>query len=186
MEKSRDQILLERFQENPEKAFPDVFQAYYSLMCNQVYRILGNPSEVEDVVQDIFLELWRKKRQLKINTSMPAYLKSMARTRTLNSIRDKKMRWKETEDVLLNVESKSLESADLLEFKDFESMVNNALEKLPPKCKIVFGLSRYEEMTNKEIAAQLEISPKTVENQITRALKKIKSAISHYKTKHDI
>ena len=173
--------LLARFQEDPEKAFPDVFRAYYATVCNQVYRILGNPSEVEDVAQDIFYELFQKKNQLTIRSSLGSYLKQMARTRTLNHIRNRKWKWKEDESVLENVRDRSVSVELKMDSVRLEEHLSGAIDNLPPKCRMIFGLKRFEGMGNKEIARQLDISVKTVENQMTTALKRLKSAYSQYR-----
>ena len=179
MDESNHQKLLLAFQSNPDKAFPEVFDTYYPLVCNQVYSILGLQTEVEDVAQEIFYELWKKRYQLKIKSSLPAYLKKMASTRSLNHIRDKKMKWSESDDVLENFTSNEIGIDDKIGLGDLENRITKAIDALPPKCRTVFTLSRFEDIKNKEIAAQLDISIKTVENQITRALKGIKSAIGH-------
>ena len=181
MRESTDQVLLFDFQTNPDEAFQRVFDAYYSLVCSQIYKVLGQPSDVEDVAQEIFYELWKKRHQLEIKSSLPAYLKKMAHTRTLNFIRNKKMRWKESDEVLANEPSNDSSMDERLAHEELDQLITQTVNELPPKCRTVFALSRYEELSNKEIATKLDISIKTVENQITRALKGLKSAISHYR-----
>ncbi len=176
-----EEKLLARFQEDPEKAFPDVFRAYYSTVCDQVYRVLGNPSEVEDVAQDIFYELYQKKDQLMIRSSLRAYLKRMARTRTLNHIRDKKWKWKEDESVLDHVQDRDAPVEMKMDAGKLREYLHAAIDRLPPKCRIIFGLKRFEGMSNREIADQLGISVKTVENQMTTALKRLTSAYRQYR-----
>lgn len=175
-----EEKLLARFQKDPEKAFPDVFRTYYSAVCNQVYRILGNAAEVEDVAQDIFYELYQKRDQLMIRSSLGAYLNRMARTRTLNHIRDKKWKWKEDESVLENVSDSAASVEIKMDARELSKHLTEAIDRLPPRCRMIFGLKRFEGMSNMEIAEQLDISVKTVENQMTTALKRLKSAYSQY------
>ena len=151
-----DEKLLARFQKDPEKAFPDVFRVYYSAVCSQVYRILGNASEVEDVAQDIFFELYQKKNHLTIRSSLRAYLNQMARTRTLNHIRNKKWKWKEDEAVLEKIEDRKATVDMKMEAESLEEHLSAAIDGLPPKCRLIFGLRRFEGMSTREIADQLE------------------------------
>lgn len=157
-----------------------MFDTYYALVCSQIYKVLGDPSEVEDIAQEIFFELWKKRDHLDIKSSIGAYLKQMARTRTLNHIRNRKIKWQEDESVLLDIASIQASVTDELEGQDVKIFITKAIDALPPKCRMIFSLSRFEDMTNREIAEQLGISIKTVENQMTKALKSLKSAIGHY------
>jgi len=177
----KEESLLNQFQSNPGEAFPEVFKTYYSLVCDQIYRVLGNPREVEDIAQEVFFELYQKRNRLTINSSLGAYLKRMAHTRTLNHIRDKKMKWKEDETILLQVSDPDPAIDQKLEVGELDEFMTNAIDQLPAKCRIIFGLKRFEGLSNRAIAEKLDISIKTVENQMTTALKRLKSALSHYK-----
>ena len=176
-----EEALLLKFQEDPDQAFAEVFNTYYALVCDRIYRVLGNPVEVEDIAQEIFYELFQKRHSLKIQSSLPAYLRRMAHTRTVNHIRDKKIKWKEDETALAYIPDPESRIEQHMDARDLEQYMTRAIDQLPPKCRLIFSLRRFEEMTNKEISEELGISIKTVENQMTTALKKLKSALSQYK-----
>lgn len=175
-----EENLLVQFRNDPERAFPKVFRRYYAMVCDKIYRVLGNPSEVEDIAQDIFFELYQKRDQLEIKSSIPAYLRRMAHTRTLNHIRDKKWKWKEDEEVLERFSDHAPAPNEVLAAEDMNAHMSAAIDKLPEKCRLIFGLKRFEGMSNRQIAEQLGISVKTVENQMTTALKRLKSAYRQY------
>ena len=158
-----------------------VFKAHYAMVCSTIYRLLKDKIKTEDVAQDLFAELWQKRDQLHIHTSEAAYLRRMAVSRALNYIRDsKKHIWDTLDDpdapfagpVILPEAVSNMEEAEL------RTKLEGAIQELPEKCRIVFLLSRVEELSYAEIAAQLGISAKTVENQIGKALKLLRQAIA--------
>lgn len=158
-----------------------LFKAHYNMVCTTIYRLLKDREKTEDVAQELFAELWQKREQLHIHTSESAYLRRMAVSRALNYIRDsRKHHWNTLDDpdspvtgpVVLPEVIASMEEAEL------KARLDKAIESLPEKCRIVFLLSRMEELSYAEIAAQLGISSKTVENQIGKALKLLRLAIA--------
>jgi RNA polymerase sigma-70 factor (ECF subfamily) len=157
-----------------------LFKAYYNMVCSTIFRLLKDKVKTEDVAQDLFAELWQKRDQLHIHTSEAAYLRRMAVSRALNYIRDsKKHNWDTLDDpdspfvgpVVMPDVVTSMDEAELRQRLDV------AIQQLPEKCRIVFLLSRTEELSYAEIASQLGISVKTVENQIGKALKLLRLAI---------
>lgn len=150
------------------------------MVCSTIFRLLKDKDKTEDVAQDLFAELWQKRDQLHIHTSEAAYLRRMAVSRALNFIRDsKRHNWDTLDDpdspfvgptVMPDVVS-SMDEAEL------RKRLEQAIQQLPEKCRIVFLLSRTEELSYAEIAAQLGISVKTVENQIGKALKLLRLSI---------
>jgi RNA polymerase sigma-70 factor (ECF subfamily) len=128
----------------------------------------------QDVVQEVFIHIWEKRDELNIQTTIEGYLVRSTINRALNYIeKNKKVRKVELKD---HLEFEALENNDsITEFDNrvFEELIHQALDGLPAKCKAIFILSRFENMKNKEISAHLEISVKTVENQITIALSRL-------------
>ncbi len=174
-----DQELKDLMQADGEKAIELLFQMYYAYLCQAVYKILGDPSLVEDLVQDVFYELWRKKDQLNINISIKAYLRRAAVNKALNFIRDQKIKF-EDEDRAPVQESKINSVVQKMEAAELQSRIDEVIDGLPDRCRVVFVLSRYEEMSYQEIADQLDISVKTVENQVSKALKILRAELSGY------
>jgi len=170
-----DNKILSLFDEDPKQALGILFDKYYGYLSNQVFFILKDEYETEDVLQDLFMELWKKKSLLKnIKSSLKFYLKRAATNRALNKIKGKKP-FEE-----LNVEEgvkKRIQQPNLSEIGELELRIENGINSLPPKCKDIFNLSREEGLSYKEIAAKLEISTKTVENQIGKALKILRKKV---------
>ncbi len=163
-----------------ESAAEALFKKYYSDVCYAVYRIIPDVARSEDIAQEVFLEIWRKKDTLNIKTSVKAYLKRAGVNKALNYIRANKVKFEDDDSYEMQTLSIRDHSSDI-EAQDLQNIVDEAIESLPPKCRTVFSLSRFEELSYKEIAEKLDISVKTVENQIGKALKILRLAVEAYK-----
>jgi len=174
-----DQELITNLQKGNEQAMDILFHRHYSFICKSVYRILKDTNLAEDIAQEVFFGLWKKRESLNITTSVQAYLKRAAINKSLNFIRDQKVKLDDEEKmpVLSNRESTTQQQ---LEAEDLQKLINTTIDSLPEKCRLVFTLSRFEEMSYKEIAKELDISIKTVENQISKALKVLRAALSQH------
>lgn len=153
-----------------------LYQKYYNILCSQVFHILKDRIVTEDIVQEVFAEIWKKREELNINQSIEGYLKRACRNRSLNYIRDNKIKW-EDDSQLINLQDSTVSTVDKLSVIELEKEIKEGVMTLPEKCGIVFSLSRYEEMSYLEIAQELGISVKTVENQISKALKILREKI---------
>lgn len=165
---------------NEEGVIDLLFREHYTHVCKAAYRILPDGNLIEDMAQDVFFELWKKRETININSSIGAYLKRAVINKTLNYIRSQKMKFSDVE----NHQQEFNTAADALtglETEELSQVLYKAIDDLPNKCRIVFSLSRFEEMTYQEIAKQLDISPKTVENQISKALRLLRQALAEYR-----
>ncbi len=162
--------------------FEDLFKKYYPFVCIIVHKYVADKTKVEDITQEIFTELWVKRDQILIHSSVAAYLRRMAVSRTLNFLRDsKKYNWDDLDsqvEMMPVVGYHQPEAILMLDEEELKKKLGNAIEKLPEKCRIVFVMSRYDELSYAEIAENLDISIKTVENQIGKALKYLRMAIN--------
>ncbi|MBR9921947.1 MAG: RNA polymerase sigma-70 factor [Bacteroidetes bacterium] len=181
--KATDQELMRALAKGQEEAMEVIFRKYYTGICQAAYRILPDPAVAEDLAQDVLLELWRRRDELHISGSISAYLRRAVVNRALNYIRDQRLKLKEGEDAI-NDSGEDAKAVALLESKDLEKQIDQAIENLPDRCRLVFVLSRFEELTYAEIAEKLDISVKTVENQISKALKLLRKALAPYTDKN--
>ena len=178
----KDQELIAMLHQNDDEAISLIFRQYYPFICKVVLRILKDDKLAEDLAQDVFFELWKKRKKLRITTSLKAYLRRAARNKTLNFIRDQKIKFeqeeqnKEIASTLVNINQK-------IEGEELKAIIHKTIDNLPERCGLIFSLSRFEEMSYKEIANQLNISVKTVENQISKALKSLRIAVKPYISK---
>lgn len=164
------------FNSDPKQAFELIYDQYYNMLCNYSLRITYDRNSAEDVVQEVILELWNRKDKLSPDTAVIPYLKRSVYNRSLNLVRSKAMNF-DSDDGLINKTDNS-PGADLeLIGDEMNNKINDIVASLPERCRIVFALSRYEEKSYKEIAKELDISIKTVENQISKALKILKKKL---------
>jgi RNA polymerase sigma-70 factor (ECF subfamily) len=144
--------------------------------------------DAEDIVQDVFLELYEKYDSLSFRVNMPAYVFTTVKNRCIDHLRRKIVNQESVDymqsEYLLTLRMKfdSLEilDDDILMDSNLEERIENALNKLPEKCRIIFIKHKIEGMKLKEIAEELQLSSKTIENQMTIAYKKLKEDLKDY------
>jgi len=156
-----------------EKEFEVLFKKQFASLCNLAFTLVKNSDIAKDVVQQVFIKLWHKKQEISIQTSIEAYLYRMVINTALNQIeKDKKYtRLDDHPAELMNHETKNLEDNTN---EEREKKVRDAIDELPRQCQTVFYLSRFGDLSNKEIAIKLGISVKAVEKHITIALKSLR------------
>lgn len=166
--------------EGNQIAFEMIFKTYYKPLCHYAHSFLNDKNEAEEVVQATFIKIWEKKNELNVQSSLKAYLYSMVRNGCLNVIKHEKVKQLHAKWHVQETER----SRDLVEEKvlsnDLESKIYLAMKALPEQCRLVFQLSRFEELKYQEIADQLQISVKTVENQMGKALKIMRTQLKEY------
>ena len=168
MKEFNDRLLLELLKKDDEKVFSHLFESYYVPLCRYARLILKSEQPAEEVVMNVFIYIWENRTRIEIKSSLCAYLFRSVRNRCINYLRDN------APSVYL---SDAMVELCCEENRDME-VIEEAILSLPDKCRDVFLKSRNEEMSNREIAEQLNISVKTVEAQITKALKAIRSYIT--------
>jgi len=160
--------------------FDFVFHYYYSGLCAYAEKILNDPNASEDIVQDLFFTLWIKHNQIQISSSLKNYLFSAVRNRSLDYLKKEKRKIHNGDATVdLHNHSENLSTFWFAE-SEMEKLVEKSLNKLPPRCREIFTLSRFEGHNNQEIAEQLNISKRTVELQISNALKVLRKDLSPY------
>ena len=161
-------------------AFEMIFKTYYQPLCNYAYSFVQDRDEAEEIVQATFLSVWEKRDNLTIHTGVKPYLYAMVRNAALNVIKHEKIKQQHAA-VEIAVAEKSVESVTRTVIaSELEDRIYKALNKLPEQCRLVFKLSRFEELKYSEIAEQLNISVKTVENQMGKALKIMREQLKDY------
>ncbi|WP_109829342.1 RNA polymerase sigma-70 factor [Reichenbachiella versicolor] len=159
------------------RTFEKVFKEYYSPLTNFAYQYLRDHEEAEEIVQETFSKVWSKKSDLEIKTNIKSYLFGAVRNACLNNLKHQKI-IREHENYEMHRDHS--DSTDFMELDDLQKQIDSALEELPEKCRQIFIMSRYEEKKYREIADELKISVKTVETQMSRALKVMRKALQQY------
>lgn len=165
---------------NNQREFQEIYHKHFNGLANYAYSVLKDKDAAKDVVQDVFLDLWNKRETLSIQTSLEAYLVRAVKFKSIDFIRKDKTK----QQYVANMTPSSVPMTEDHNDNDDEQTANRkkqlsyAIAQLPTKCRQVFLLSRLSGYTYKEIAEEMNISPKTVENQISRALKLLRQKIS--------
>jgi len=175
-----DKHILESIQQNDEQVFETFFKTYYERLCNYANTILNDMDEAEEMVQNAFLTIWEKRTSIEVHTSLKSYLYRAVYNSSLNHVKHLKVQ-RRHEAFYKNTATVDHENAtEQLMENELHKMAQKAIEELPPQCQMVFKLSRYENLSYTEIAAQMNISVKTVENHIIRALKVLRVKLKDY------
>lgn len=174
--KEQESSLLEQLKDGSNRAFRKLFDAYYKYLTVTAYRYLNDGEKAKDMAQDAFVELWNRRESLNINTGLKAYLRQAVVNKCLNYLKREK-RIDFSEPTALPETPEAPLATQNLEADETKKAIQKAIDTLPDRCRIIFCMSRFEEKSHKEIAAELDISTKTIENQITRALKVLRAAL---------
>lgn len=179
--KKTDETIALQLKANDQSAFQSVFKDNYAAVCKTIRRFIRETNTVEDLAQDVFVRFWEKRHKIEIKTSIGAYLYRMAINEALTYIRKQK-RFQEDNIDDFSFSSNESSTDQVMEGEELKVKIKRAIDSLPPKCRTVFLLSRYEELSYKEIAAKLEISVKTVENQMGKALRVMREKLKDHLT----
>jgi RNA polymerase sigma-70 factor, ECF subfamily len=149
-----------------------IFYQYYDTLVRFATPILKSEDAARDTVQEVFLNIWRLREQLQVDLNLKAYLFTSVRNKSFNVLKKhEKEAWlSDDAEVLDRIAGNRNATQDLITDRLLQRSLDQALNKIPPKCRQVFHLSRFEGFSYKQIASCLEISEKTVENQMGKAL----------------
>ncbi|WP_020528262.1 RNA polymerase sigma-70 factor [Flexithrix dorotheae] len=169
-----DDKLLFLIQKDDEDAFLEIYQRYWSKLYNYAFNVIRKTQVCEDIIQEIFVDLWLKKKEVLIS-NLSAYLFKSVKFQIFKFLRHQEVEQRHLQTInkikLVN------ETENLINLQDLEIILNESITNLPNKCREIFYLSRFEQKSHQEIADQLGISVQTVKNQISKALKLLKASI---------
>lgn len=179
--------LLRRLKNDDDVSFKVIFNKYYPRLYYFVLEFLPFDDIAENIVQDIFLTLWKKRHDLIDDTNLGAYLFTVAKNSCLYTLRSERYRRKifpersfDMVEVDSNITALSIIDSSVYTFDEIEQIIEKTLDELPPQCRRVFVLSRFEEKKNREIAEELDISVKVVEKHISKGIKAFRVALKDY------
>lgn len=178
--KLSEEELVACLQQDKLNAFKEIYARYWRKLFSAAFKRLKNKDLSEEIVQELFTNLWVKRHSLHLENGVAAYLYTSVSHYVIDYYRKELVREKYRQQfkVIHNDMDNSTEESILL--KDLTETIESEISQLPDKCRSVFELSRKEHKSNKEIALYLGISEKTVENHLTKALKKLHLGLSHY------
>jgi RNA polymerase sigma-70 factor (ECF subfamily) len=164
---------------NHSTEFEALFKSHYAMLVGYARKLLHEQEQAEDVVQQLFVNLWEKRESIEVGGSWKSYLLRSTHNSCLNQIKHQKIK---TEHVQHSLATEAIsEQRDLLEEQEFNQKVKHAVQSLPPQCKKIFLMSRLQGKKYNQIANELNLSVKTIENQMGKALKVLREEL---KTQH--
>ena len=176
----QDKELLELVTNGSRPAFGELYTRYKGSLLRYCKQFLKDETGSEDVVHDIFLQLWERRDSLKTIVSFPGYLHTLAQNRILNMFRQFDVHSRFAQHIIMNKKDSTNETEDLIIDNDYAKLLNNAIESLSPRQKEIFQLSRIQGLTYREISELMQISLDTVQEHASLALKKIKGYLKQH------
>ena len=176
---------IDLLQRGNKSEFERVYVEFFDVLFALGVQYTSDASVAESIVQDVFLKLWEVKENLLPQTNIRNFLYTLTKNICLNHLRSQKTVWKHLNQVKQYEYDYAIESLNrigdsYLEFKELADKVDQAIGKLPDDLKIIFSLSRFEDLKYREIAEKLNISEKTVEAKMTKALKLLRKELKDY------
>lgn len=154
-----------------ESAFEQVFKKYFKNLHAYAFTILKDEDDAEEMVQQVFFKLWERTETISISGSVAAYLYRAVHNESLNHLKHLKVRSDHRLHVAYTMKNETDHASKKLMNSELEAKLHAALNDLPEQCRSIFQMSRFDDMKYREIADKLDISIKTVENQMGKALK---------------
>ncbi|MDN5216862.1 RNA polymerase sigma-70 factor [Fulvivirgaceae bacterium BMA12] len=172
-----DQELLDFLSQNNRFAYNEIYNRYWEELFRFAYSILSDKDTVKDILQEVFINIWQRRQQVSIS-HLGGYLFQAVKLKVLEHLRNGKIRQQHLSRI--NMITFANHTEDRIRLQEVEEAFDKSVSKLPDRCKEVFQLSRFEHLTNKQIAARLKISIKTVEGHLTSALKRLHKDLSEF------
>ena len=159
-------------------AFENLFRSSYNALVNYARTILKDTDSSEEIVQELFYVLWRDRKKIKITSSVNGYLFRSVYNRCMHYIDHRKVINKHEDEAKNSLRVNTPDPAEELHYKEMYEKITKTIEKLPERCAKIFWMSRLDGLKYAEIASELSISVKTVEANMSRALKKLRKELS--------
>ena len=176
-----DDQLVNLIQYDDEAAFRELFDRYYTLLTNIANRYVEDAHIAEDIAQDVFIKLWNRRKNLAIHFSFKQYICRAVVNTSINHLRQQKKL-----DIILSEDTDEeyftrpnlTDDDQRAEQENLENKLLEAIQRLPERCRLVFTMHKIDGLSHKEVAEELGISTKTIENQITKAMKVLKEVFN--------
>jgi RNA polymerase sigma-70 factor (ECF subfamily) len=170
-----DMQLIGRLKADDEAALTMIYRRYWQSLFKAAYNILKDRQACEDIIQELFIKLWDCRAEVEISISLKAYLYASVRYGVYRQIRTGSVKSEIFDDLIERLHTPATHNS--IEHKELLLQISQVIDTLPEKCREVYKLSREECLSHKEIALQLNISTKTVENHLTKALRELRGSL---------
>lgn len=175
-----DSELIRLLKDRNHEAFAEIYNRYAVLMFYKVNQMLRDEEPSKDLVQDLFVALWDKPELIEENNNLAGYLYIGARNRVLKFIQRNKLKNDHIASLAKYASEISLETIQDIDERELKTIVQREIDNLPPKMRVIFEMSRKDNLSHAEIAGKLGLSDHTVKKQVNNALKILRSKLSVY------
>jgi RNA polymerase sigma-70 factor (ECF subfamily) len=175
--KHTDQFLLDLIRKDDRKAFTELYNRYWDKTFAVAMHRLGDEHEAEEVVQEVFLSIWQRRATIELTHSVATYLSVAVKYKVISHLAKQHRRQLQRDELTISSPVMENSTTDWLHEKELRLLLERSINRLPEKCRIVFLLSRDENKTYAEIAAELNISQKTVEAHMSKALSTLRETL---------
>lgn len=173
--------LLSLLKSGESKSFDIIYDRFADHLFDFICSRIRNKAVSEEILQEIFISLWRKRETLEITRTLEAYLFGSAKHKILTYIRSERVHRKYAEDfVLFAAQHYDNSNEEMMDVKDLQHCIDLKISQLPEKCRLAFRLSRVDHQPIQQIAERMNISKRTVENYLSQALKHLRTSMSEY------
>jgi RNA polymerase sigma-70 factor (ECF subfamily) len=172
-----DLELLVLLKTDDQAAFAELFNRYNRLLFIHACKLLDDQEEARDLVQEVFILIWDNRQVLKIAANFRGFLYATTRNRIFDKLSHKKVQYKYLESIKDLVQTGEDNTDHLARTRELQAIIEREISFLPPKMQEIFEMSRMQHLTHREIAQQLDVSEKTVKNQVNNALKILKTKL---------
>ncbi|WP_439182541.1 RNA polymerase sigma-70 factor [Carboxylicivirga taeanensis] len=172
--------LLKGIEKGDEAAYKELFLAYYTQLVVFARKVVVDDDLARELVQDVIVNFYEKRGEIKIHSSLKAHLYQSVRNRCLNQIKHSQIRRDHHAHIFQLQKNDEAYIDSMLEETELEQRINSIIQTLPSQCKRIFEMSRFDGHSNQDIADQLELSKRTVETQISKALKVLRKQLAGY------
>ena len=178
---TNDKTLLDQLRSGDEQALDTLFETWHGYLFKIAFSMLRDSDAAKDAVQEVFIRFWQKRAEIEVKSTLKGYLQRAIVNQCLAVLRQHKTFSNPDEQHSL-LPDPAPSPSDQLHADSLQHLVNAAIDRLPNQCRVIFRLSRFEECSHREIAEQLGLSPKTIENQIGKALRILREELAPWLT----
>jgi RNA polymerase sigma-70 factor (ECF subfamily) len=175
-----DLVVFRKIQQGDIKEYEKLFRKYYQPLCHFANRFLKDMDSSEEIVQELFYNIWKNRESISITSSLKAYLYQSVRNNSLKFIEHLAVRERYSSEMKRQQNEGAGNDSDSVELAELNELIENTLNQLPERCRQIFLLSRYEGLKYHEIAEKLSISIKTVEANMGKALQLFRTNLKVY------
>lgn len=177
-------LLIKRLKNGQESAYAFLFKEYYEILTLFANKYIEDIETSKEIVQDLFVQLYERRDKIDIEISLKSYLFRSIHNRCLNHINSLKIKKKYADLHKSKAEWSINDIEEEIGYTELQSFLSKAIKELPPKCRMIFTMNRYQGLSNAEIADKLDLSKRTVETQISKALKILRGKMEPYLAEH--